>query len=128
MKLSRWISALCLTAMHASLWASPPAATVTIADGEAIVIRTAAKLALTEGVRLKPDDIVETRAKGRLVRIEFADGVALGLGAETRVLLAPPGLGSDSAASMPIPAESQPMEFSYTGTASRPGAVPKAMS
>jgi hypothetical protein len=74
--------------------AAPGVATVTIADGAAVVIRESSKLALAEGVRLAKDDIVETGATGRLLRIEFADGTLLDLGPETRALVSP-RLGGD---------------------------------
>jgi len=80
---------LCLLAGSNGLWAATPIATVTIADGEVLLVREATRLQLTEGVRLVKDDIVETSAKGRLVRIEFSDGVILDLGPESRALLAP---------------------------------------
>ena len=91
MKLVVWKSALwlCLLAGSNGLWAATPIATVTIADGEVVLVRDASRLQLTEGVRLVKDDIVETSAKGRLVRIEFSDGVILDLGPESRALLAP---------------------------------------
>ena len=80
---------LCLLAGSNGLWAATPIATVTIADGEVVLVREASRLQLSEGVRLVKDDIVETSAKGRLVRIEFSDGVILDLGPESRALLAP---------------------------------------
>jgi len=86
-----WKSALwlCLLVGSNGLWAATPIATVTIADGEVLLIRDASRLLLVEGVRLVKDDIVETSAKGRLVRIEFSDGVIVDLGPESRALLAP---------------------------------------
>lgn len=67
--------------------ALPP--TVTILDGNALLLRGSARLQLAEGVRLAPQDIVETAADTRLVRIEFADGMALSLGPATRLLVEP---------------------------------------
>ncbi len=69
--------------------AAPDAATVTILDGSALLIRDATTLALAEGVRLNAGDIIETGTSGRLLRIEFADGVLLDLGPESRMLLTP---------------------------------------
>lgn len=69
--------------------AAPELALVTILDGEAIVIRDTAKLALAEGVRLAKDDIVETGPKARLLRLEYSDGAIVDLGPDSRVLLAP---------------------------------------
>lgn len=80
---------LCLLAGSAAAWPNAPLATVTIADGEALLTRDASRMQLLEGVRLAKDDIVETTAKTRLVRIEFADGVIVDLGPDTRALLSP---------------------------------------
>lgn len=66
-----------------------PLATLTILEGEAVLLRGDAKLALAEGVRLQADDMIDTGAKGQLVRLEFADGLRLSLGPSTRALLAP---------------------------------------
>lgn len=62
---------------------------VTILDGNAVLLRGAGKLQVAEGVRLAPQDIVETAADARLLRIEFADGQALSLGPATRLLIDP---------------------------------------
>ncbi len=98
MKSVVWKCALwwCFFAWPTGVWAATPLATATIVDGEVLLIRGATKLQLAEGVRLGADDIVETTAKGRLVRIEFNDGLILDLGPETRTLLAPK-LGGDRA-------------------------------
>ncbi|MEO8156139.1 MAG: hypothetical protein ABI605_23985 [Rhizobacter sp.] len=86
-----WKTTLCICLLAAPFgsWATTPVAIATIVDGEAVVIRDAARLQLAEGVRLVKDDIVETTAKGRLVRVEFNDGVIFDLGPETRTLLSP---------------------------------------
>jgi hypothetical protein len=78
-----------LTAMLAPAWAAVALATATIVDGEGQLVRDATRHAAAEGVRLAKDDIVETTAKTRFVRIEFADGVILDLGPESRLLLGP---------------------------------------
>jgi hypothetical protein len=91
MKSVVWKSVLWLFALawpH-GLWAATPVATTTIVDGEVRLIRGATRLQLAEGVRLAADDIIETTAKGRLVRIEFSDGLILDLGPESRALLGP---------------------------------------
>lgn len=69
--------------------AAAPAPTVTILDGSAVLLRGAGRLQVAEGVRLAPQDIVETAADARLVRIEFPDGLALSLGPGTRAMLDP---------------------------------------
>lgn len=69
--------------------AATPPPTVTILDGPAVLLRGAAKLQLAEGVRLLSQDVVETAADNRLLRIEFPDGMALNLGPGTRLLIDP---------------------------------------
>jgi hypothetical protein len=72
--------------------AAPPAAplaTLTIVDGEAVLVREAARYAPAEGVRLLREDIVETGTQGRLLRIEFPDGLVADLGPATRLQIAP---------------------------------------
>lgn len=91
MKFVVWKSTLGL--LGALLTAAPAwaaaFATATIVDGEVQLVRAATRHALTEGVRLAKEDIVETTAKARFVRIEFADGVILDLGPDSRALIAP---------------------------------------
>ncbi len=77
-----------LGAAFTPAWAAA-LATASIADGEVFLVREATRHALAEGVRLAKDDIVETTAKTRFVRIEFADGVIVDLGPESRLLVAP---------------------------------------
>lgn len=91
MKAAAWNSVLwlCLLVSPAGLRAAPAWATATVVDGETQLVRDATRHALAEGVRLAKDDIVETTGKARFVRIEFADGVILDLGPESRALLAP---------------------------------------
>ncbi len=84
---------LCVVAWPPGLWAAAPLATATIVDGEVLLVRGASRLQLAEGVRLAKDDIVENTAKGRLVRIEFSDGLIVDLGPESRALLAPKLMG-----------------------------------
>jgi hypothetical protein len=65
--------------------AADPAATVTLLEGPAVLVRGVTRHALAEGVRLQTGDIVEVGDKG-LAEIEFPDGAALALGAGTRLL------------------------------------------
>lgn len=69
--------------------AAPPVAVVTIVESFTLVIRDASKLALAEGVRLQPGDIVETTPQASLVRLELNDGSLIDLGPATRVMLMP---------------------------------------
>lgn len=87
-----------LATVPAVVWGAPERAIVTIADGTAVLIRDADKLALAEGVRLREDDIVETGSASRLLRIEFSDGLLLDLGPGTRAMLSPRLSGDKSRA------------------------------
>ena len=80
--------------LAASAWqcAVAQGAVVGILEGKATLIRQTAKLALAEGVALQNEDIVETPAGG-FVQIEFADGGRIGIGADSRLMLAPRGPG-----------------------------------
>ncbi|MCW7539826.1 hypothetical protein OOT46_18485 [Aquabacterium sp. A7-Y] len=69
--------------------ADTSAAVLTILEGEALLIRGAAKFSLSEGVRLQRDDIVESGATATLVRLEYPDGSIADLGPGSRVLLQP---------------------------------------
>lgn len=69
----------------------------TIVEGESTITRDATRYVLAEGVRLAPDDIIETFAQTRLLRIEFDDGVSLLVAPESRLWLAPK-FGGDKAA------------------------------
>lgn len=93
---ARWIrfALLTLAALAGSAFGAP-LAIVTIADGEVALIRDTQRFAVTEGLRLRGDDIVHTAPSARLVRIEFTDGSALDLGPDTQVLL--PSGGSRNA-------------------------------
>jgi hypothetical protein len=69
--------------------ASSPAV-VTILEGSATVIRNTAKLGASEGVRIEPNDLVET-GKDTFARLEFDDGTRLDLGSGTRLQVNNPG-------------------------------------
>ena len=69
--------------------AAEPLARITIVDGEPLMVREASRFHLAEGVHLARNDILETGAQDRLLRIEFSDGRILDLGPSTRLLLAP---------------------------------------
>lgn len=81
---------LCLLALLPS-WAiaADAHAIVTILEGDGVLVRESGRFALGEGVRLQPEDIVETGPKAGLLRIEFKDGRIADLGPGTSVLLAP---------------------------------------
>ena len=67
-------------------------AVVGILEGKATLIRQTAKLALAEGATLQNEDIVETAAAG-FVQLEFPDGGRIGIGPQSRLMLAPRGPG-----------------------------------
>jgi hypothetical protein len=102
MKIRALLTWVALTAAPAVAWGAPQLAIVTIADGSAVLIRDAGKLALAEGVHLRKDDIVETGSAGRLLRIEFADGLLLDLGPGTRAMLSPRLSGDKSRAASQV--------------------------
>jgi hypothetical protein len=81
--LRHWAWAILVCPLAAA--AADPAATVTLMEGSATLVRGVARHAIAEGVRLQPGDIVEVGDKG-LVQMEFPDGVALALGPKTRAL------------------------------------------
>lgn len=85
MRLAFWAGLVtCLLVSHAAR-AAEAAATVTLLDGDASIIRGTVRYALAEGVRLAAGDIVEIGQKG-LALIEFPDGAELSLGPRTRLL------------------------------------------
>ncbi|HEX4598559.1 MAG TPA: hypothetical protein VH278_12275 [Burkholderiaceae bacterium] len=61
-------------------------AVVTILEGSATVIRGTSKLGAAEGVRLQPNDLIETE-KDTYAQLEYADGTRLDLGPTTRLQL-----------------------------------------
>jgi hypothetical protein len=73
-------------------------AVVGIVDGPAALIRQATRYTLLEGVRLQPEDIIET-PKGSVVQLEFADGSQLAMAETGRVMLQPQWLQRRGAAS-----------------------------
>jgi len=78
-----WAFALLTSPLVAA--AADPVATVTLLEGPAGLVRGVTRYALAEGVRVQSGDIIEVGDKG-LAEIEFPDGVALALGAGTRML------------------------------------------
>lgn len=61
----------------------------TIVEGESSIVRDASRVALAEGVRLANDDLVDTTAQTKLLRIEFDDGLMLLVAPESRLWIAP---------------------------------------
>jgi hypothetical protein len=78
-----WTFALLACPLAAA--AQEPAATLTLLEGSAGLVRGVTRYALAEGVRLQSGDIIEVGEKG-LAEIEFPDGAAIALGAGTRML------------------------------------------
>ena len=79
----RW--ALALLAFPIAAAAADPAATLTLLEGSAGLVRGVTRHALVEGVRFQSGDIIETGANA-LAEIEFPDGAAIALGAGSRML------------------------------------------
>lgn len=70
---------------------------LTIAEGDAVVMRDTLRFAAAEGQALRPDDIVSTGSATRLLRIELEDGRTLDLGPATQLMLLPRSLVRDGA-------------------------------
>lgn len=79
----RWV--FVLLAFPLAAVAAEPAATLTLLEGPAGLVRGVTRYALAEGVRLQTGDIIEVGDK-TLAEIEFPDGTAIALGAGTRML------------------------------------------
>ncbi|MCV2355934.1 hypothetical protein LNV09_17470 [Paucibacter sp. B2R-40] len=91
---SRRLTARCaafLLSLMASLSAAQAASLglVTLLEGEAVLLRDNAKFALSEGLSLSRDDIIDMGAKGRFMLVEFKDGSSLAIGPATSVQIAP---------------------------------------
>lgn len=69
--------------------AADVAGTVTILEGEALIVRAAARLRMAEGVRLQPADIVET-GDNTFAQIELVDQTVLSLGPKSRIMVGGP--------------------------------------
>ncbi|HKW82275.1 MAG TPA: hypothetical protein VJN68_00870, partial [Burkholderiaceae bacterium] len=78
---------LCLAGLLARAAVAAPIAT--IVEGESSVVRDAGRVALAEGVRLANDDLIDTTAQTKLLRIEFDDGLMLLVAPESRLWIAP---------------------------------------
>jgi hypothetical protein len=66
--------------------AAQPVGLVTILEGDALIVRGAARLRAAEGVRIATGDIVET-GNATFAQIELADQTVLELGGPTRVMI-----------------------------------------
>jgi hypothetical protein len=78
---------LCLAGLLARGAIAAPIAT--IVEGESSFVRDASRVALAEGVRLANDDLIDTTAQTKLLRIEFDDGLMLLVAPESRLWIAP---------------------------------------
>lgn len=83
---ARWLAGLLLAAGAAAQAA--PDALIGILQGPAVLVRQSTRYTLAEGAQLTQGDIVEV-GKGGFAQIEFEDGVILGLGEASRILLQP---------------------------------------
>ncbi len=78
---------LCLAGVLARGANAAPIAT--IVEGESSIVRDASRVALAEGMRLANDDLIDTTAQTKLLRIEFDDGLMLLVAPESRLWIAP---------------------------------------
>jgi hypothetical protein len=65
--------------------AADPAATLTLVEGSAFLVRGVTRYALVQGVRFQSGDIIEVDSQG-LAETEFADGAALTVGPTTKAM------------------------------------------
>jgi hypothetical protein len=79
---------LLAAALIAPAWAigAETLGTVTILEGQALILRGNGRMHAAEGVRLEPGDIVET-APATFAQVELADRAVVQLGPATRVLI-----------------------------------------
>ncbi len=59
-----------------------------IVEGSVVVLRQSQRYGLPEGASLQPEDIVET-GPGAFVQLELADGMLVGVGENSRLMLSP---------------------------------------
>jgi hypothetical protein len=86
----RWLwLGLVLSALPALAQAG---ATLTVADGKPLLLRGAATFTVVAGARLDAGDMLETGAGGQ-AQLEFADGLILNLGPDSKLYLLPPAPG-----------------------------------
>ena len=74
-----------------------PEALIGILQGPAVLVRQSTRYTLVEGAALGEGDIVET-GKGAFAQLEFGDGVLVGLGEATRLIIRPRLVGLKTAA------------------------------
>ena len=74
--------------------AAPGAGFVSLLDGEATALSGAARVGVSEGMRLGAATIVETGQKTALLRIDDPGSAAVDLGPATRAMLWPPGFAA----------------------------------
>ena len=87
--LLRWILVSMALALPPIAIAFAGQPTVTILEGNAIVIHGTSKFAAVEGQRVQPGDLVET-GKDSFLRLEYEDGTHIDLGSKTQVQVAHP--------------------------------------
>lgn len=93
----RWALACLAWALAcAGALAAPPAALITILDGQAELLIAARSVVAAEGLRLPEGTLVDTSPRTTLMRLEWPDGSVLDLGPDTRVMLRPGALGRRS--------------------------------
>lgn len=81
-----WVA---LSTCDCAFAADAPPGTITILEGDALIVRGAGRLRAAEGVRLASGDIVETAASA-FMQIELSDQTVLQLGGATKVMVGGP--------------------------------------
>ena len=89
--IGRWLVLGLIFCLPGLVRAADPLAVFTIVEGETVLTRGAERMLVAAGVRLQPDDIVESAATAGLARLEFSDGSAIDLGPATRLWFSPRG-------------------------------------
>lgn len=89
--IGRWLVLGLMSCLPGLAWAADPLAVFTIVEGETVITRGAERMRVAAGVRLQPDDIVESSAAASLARLEFNDGSSMDLGPATRLWFSPRG-------------------------------------
>lgn len=89
--IGRWLVLGLLLCLSGLARAADPLAVFTIVEGETVLTRGSERMLVAAGVRLQPDDIVESSAAALLARLEFNDGSSIDLGPSTRLWFSPRG-------------------------------------
>jgi hypothetical protein len=84
---------LCSPFLQRTHAAAPSDSIITLLEGDARLHTSRGSAAASTGLRIGTTCILHTAPSSKLLRMEWSSGCTLDLGADTRVLLAPAGLG-----------------------------------